>query len=261
MQLTKIKEYWNKMGATFRTDSPSTPTSRDPFLGCLEEEKIFRHLEAEMTVMEVGCGDAAHTVTYAERVKEVYAVDVAETMLERAKETIARTSRENVRFQAGSVLDLDGLLGGRKFDCVVSQRCVINLPDWEHQKQALSQIHGCLRRGGMLLLTEGFQEGLDRINVIRQDVGLSEIRTVDYNCNMRQADFEAYISKSFETIECSGYGAYLFFSRVFHPMAVLPDAPRHDSSLNKAAMKIARVLPADTFKEYSYNLFYALRKK
>ena len=118
-----------------------------------------------------------------------------------------------------------------------------------------------LNRGGLFLLTEGFQTELDNLNEIRQGVSLDKISVVDYNENLIRKDFEGFVRNYFEIVEIYDYGTYLFLSRVFHPLAVLPEQPKHDSKLNKAAMEISRIIEIPELERYSFNLFYILRKK
>jgi SAM-dependent methyltransferase len=261
MDLSKIKKHWNRMGAEFDKTSSVTPTSRDPFLGMLEKQNILRYLKSDFAVLEIGCGDASHTVEYAKHVDHIIAIDVAETLVERAQLTAATASCGNVEFKVCSVLEMEDLFELRQFDCIISQRCLINLPQWNYQKEAIGQLHRLLDDDGLFLLTEGFQKELDRLNVLRQSLGLNEIRAVQYNRNIIRTKFERFIADFFDIVELRDYGLYLLLSRVFHPLAILPDEPKHDSPLNEAAMKMASLVSSREFQEYSYNLFYALKKK
>ncbi|MCL5774014.1 MAG: class I SAM-dependent methyltransferase [Firmicutes bacterium] len=261
MKLDDIKKHWEEAGRQFSAGKKITPTSRDPYLACLERENILSYLKKHHTVLEIGCGNGSHTVHYAKEVKKISGIDVAESLITLAKERAASESIRNADFTAGSVLNIKDIYLDRKFSCVISQRCLINLPEWLYQQDAISQIHSLLENDGLLLLTEGFQEELDNLNGVRAKFGLAEIKTVDYNRNMLRKDFEPFIKKYFDIVEIRNYGAYLFFSRVYHPLAVLPEEPKHDSRLNESAMEISRKIQMPDLEKYSYNLFYVLRKK
>lgn len=261
MKLNDIKKHWEEAGRQFSAEGKITSTSRDPYLARLEKENILSCLKKHHTVLETGCGDGSHTVCYAQEVKNISGIDVAESLITLARERAASESIKNADFTAGSVLNIRDIYHDRKFDCVISQRCLINLPEWQYQQDAISQIHSLLEKDGLFLLTEGFQEELDNLNSVRIKFGLAEIKTVDYNRNMRRSDFEPFIKRFFDIVEVCNYGAYLFFSRVYHPLAVLPEEPKHDSKLNEAAMEISRKIQMPDLEKYSYNLFYVLRKK
>lgn len=261
MTLEEIKQHWEQAGRQFPKEGQIFPTSRDPYLGQLEEENLLCYLSGHNHVLEIGCGDGLHTIKYARCVKQLSAIDVAESLIQLARDKMDCEGVANVSFTVGSVLDLRELYGFSQFDCVMSQRCLINLPDWQYQQDAIVQVSDVLKNGGLFLLTEGFQDELDNLNAVRRIVNLDQIRVVDYNRNLIRKDFEEFVGNYFDVLEILDYGTYLFLSRVFHPLAVLPYNPRHDSSLNEAAMEIARMIQIPDLRKYSYNLFYALRKR
>lgn len=261
MKLEEIRKYWNEAGKQFPTVGSMTPTSRDPFLSQLEEEYIISSLEKDYLVLEIGCGDASHSVKYAKKVKKLSGVDVAESLIGIAKERADHEGIKNIDFTVASVLDMEKIYRSKKFNCVISQRCLINLPKWQHQKVVILQIYNLLQKDGLFLLTEGFQEGINNLNIIRNKFCLTPIKTVNYNRNMIRKEFELFISQYFDIIERSHYGFYLFLSRIFHPLAVLPNEPKHDSKLNMIAMEISRNIKIPDFERFSYVMSYILRKK
>ena len=259
--LDAIRRHWEEAGKKFPKGGKVSPTSRDPFLGQLEEAHILRFLVGRERILEIGCGDGLHTALYAQHVGQVKALDISGNLIRLAETRMIENSISNVEFKVGSVLDLVNLYERDKFDCIVSQRCLINLPSWKYQQTALEQACKVLNPGGILLMSEGFQEELDELNVARKKFNLDEIKVVPYNRNLRHDEFDDYVKTMFEVIEIGDYGAYLFLSRVFYPLSVFPDAPKHDSPLNEAAMRISSILPMTDLRKYSYNLCYVLRKK
>jgi len=261
MKLEDIKRFWEQSGDTFPNDSKITPTSRDPYLGLLERSNILSYLSNEYTCLEIGCGDAFHTIYYARKVKKMLAIDVADSLIRIAKDRLQQEVMNNVDLFVGSVLDIEQSFKEVVVDCVISQRCLINLPVWEYQKNAIIQVHRLLKDEGLFLLSEGFQDNLDNLNSVRKQLSLSTITVVDYNRNLLIGDFEEFIQQYFEIVDKRHYGPYLFFSRVYHPLVVFPENPEHDSRLNEVAMHISSVLSMPDLEKYSYNLFYVLRKK
>ncbi len=261
MNLEQIKTHWEEAGRQIALDLEVSPTSRDPFLGQLEEDGILSSIQGSQHVLEIGCGDGLHTVKYAKCADRVSGLDVAETLVELAAKRMSRHGITNVDLSVGSVLDMVKLYGAKSFDCVISQRCLINLPEWSHQKEAMVQVRQVLKRGGLFILTEGFQDGLAHLNKMRHKLGLDEIKEVTYNRSLIRKDFERFARSNFDIVAVHDYGLYLFLSRVFHPLAVSPKSPKHHSKLNEAAMQIARATQSPSFRRYSYNLCYVLRKK
>jgi len=261
MKLEEIKRYWESSGESNDFGSMVTPTSRDPYLGELERENILRHLVNGDTCLEIGCGDAFHTVHYAKKVNQLFGIDVADSLINVAERRVQQERLDNINLLVGSVLDIELKFKGKKFDYAISQRCLINLPTWELQKDAIFQVHQLLKDQGIFLLTEGFQDNLDELNSVREEFNLPAIKVVDYNQNFVLKDFEKYIHRYFEVIAKRYYGSYLFFSRVYHPLVVLPENPKHDSKLNEVAMKLQKTLSLPDLDKYSYNIFYVLRKR
>lgn len=261
MKLEKIKEYWEKSGNQFSRKSKVTPTSKDPYLSKLEEKNILSFLNKNQVVLEIGCGDGSHTVKYARKVRKLFGVDIAEPLLKIAKKRILAKKIRNVDLLLESVLNLKRKFNDLSFDCVISQRCLINLSNWSNQRNVINQIHHILKRGGLFLLTEGFQEELDYLNSLREKVGLSKIKIVSFNKFICRSEFERLIKPYFKIVSVGDYGLYIFLSRFYHPLAIFPQKPKHDSKLNDAAMKISENIKTPGFEKYSYNLFYALKKK
>jgi hypothetical protein len=132
---------------------------------------------------------------------------------------------------------------------------IINLPAWQYQRTAILQVRDVLHKNGLFILTEGFQEELDNLNRVRFALCLREIKVVKYNKNLIRRDFEKFVKRYFTVVEVRHYGLYLFLSRVFHPLAVHPDEPKHDSRLNEAAMRIHEKLQLQEIGKYSYNQY------
>ncbi len=260
-ELDKILRHWEEAGEQISLSDRVTHTTRDPFLGQLEKNYILQYLQANQNALEVGCGDALHTLDYAKRVTSLRALDFAESLIKLAKQRARSSGIRNIEFVVGSVLEAGRIFRNNEMDCVTSQRCLISLPSWQYQRDAIQQIHSLLKAGGLFLLTEGFQDELDNLNCLRQAVDLSTIEPVHYNYNLLHSEFDPFVSRYFTIEAVEDYGLYLFLSRVYHPLVLLPEQPKHDSRLNEVASLLSSLVTAPSLKEFSYNLFYALRKK
>lgn len=262
MDLDQIRIHWEKAGESLALSDNITPTSRDPYLGELEERAVIPWLEPGQLALDIGCGDASHTVKYAGYVDRIIGLDVSSSLLSLARKRMLDQGLEDkMELVAASILDLPQCLDNRKCDCIVSQRCLINLPDWEKQKEALLKIHDTLKPGGRLIMTEGFQDELDNLNQLRQSLNLTPINVVEYNRNLCHDEFDNFITQYFSIKATADYGLYIVLSRVFHPLQVYPDQPRHDSVINRTAFMMAQHCPCPDWKKYSYNLLYVLEKK
>ena len=263
MELDKIKEHWQAVGKNTQLNGNNSFTSRDPYLAILEKNAISKQIDPNWKILEVGCGDGLHTVDYLNQTnKEYHALEISESLISLAKQRIENSvPGKKIQLSCGSVMDITSIYSEKRFDCIISQRCLINLPTWSDQKNALLQLHSLLLPGGILLLTEGFDDELDNLNVDRKIAGLEEIKVVSYNRNFNHGEFDSFISEMFSIENIIDYGFYLWMSRVFHPVSVRPNSPAHDSELNKAAQELSEIHEWSEYKKYSYNLLYVLKKK
>jgi ubiquinone/menaquinone biosynthesis C-methylase UbiE len=262
MDLKQIKKHWDTSAKTYHLRQNVTPTTRDPFLGDLERNNILDYLRPHWTCLEIGCGDGLHSIQYAKKVKKIVALDIAQGLIDNLKVRVRKNRVANVAPVVGSVLDISQLFKDSRFDCVISQRCLINLPTWRHQKKALTDISRVLKERGLLLMSEGFQEPLIKLNNLREKFLLPEIKVVSYNHNIHHQKFFKFIVKHFGIVDKRDYGLYLLLSRIFHPLFVFPKIPKHNSKLNHVAKQLAEGLDLKNAAEmYSYNLFYALKRK
>ncbi len=101
------------------------------------------------TVIDMGAGTGAFAVNAARRVRQVYAVDVSETMLQRCREKVRKAGLRNVRCRVGGFLTY--CHSNPPADALVSVAALHHLPDFWKQV-GLRRAAGMLRRGGKLYL-------------------------------------------------------------------------------------------------------------
>ncbi|MFH8802590.1 class I SAM-dependent methyltransferase [Streptomyces sp. NPDC017936] len=127
---------------------------RDP-LAALPLDRAVLTAYAELVgeggkVADLGCGPGRVTGYLAARGLSVYGLDLSESML-----AIARRENPAIRFEQGSMLDLDGHADG-SLDGVVSYYSSIHTPV-EELPALFAEFHRVLTPGGHLLLA--FQAG------------------------------------------------------------------------------------------------------
>lgn len=109
------------------------------------------NLPGETRVLELGCGAGLASVALAERGFAVRATDVAELMLDRARERIAHSDVSD-RIQLGYADAHDLQFLDQSFDLVTA----LGVLPWLHSpKRATSEMARVLRPGGYLIATIG----------------------------------------------------------------------------------------------------------
>jgi hypothetical protein len=136
------------------------------------------------------------------------------------------------------------------------------LGNWENQSKAIGELAACLNPGGLLLISEGWDDGFEGLNLLRDRAVLPPINVVEYNVLLRRRDFEREARRYFDLVSYSGLGLYLFLSRIVQPLLVAPESPRHDHPLNQIATKLQELGVADnSFSDCDYAGVYVLRRK
>lgn len=259
-KIEDIKQHWEKVGQEIDIEHPwQPPTSRDPHLRDLEVANIITYLSSEQVAIDIGCGSAYSTCIFSDYVKYVVGIDYSASLVRVAGAYVEKQRKNNVRIEQASVLDLATKYQKESFDVAVSQRCLISLPSWELQKEAIVNIHSILKRRGVFLLIEGFLDGLENLNGLREMFGLESIKVVEYNLFFDRRKFEEFIDDFFIRISVRNFGLYFFLSRLVHPLLVSPKQPVHKAKINKIARLLSEKL--ELLEEYGYEGLYVLRKR
>jgi ubiquinone/menaquinone biosynthesis C-methylase UbiE len=261
MKLQDVQDFYQQEGEKMSLADSVTVTNRDPQLAQLERECILQYISADSSILDIGCGDASHTVYYAARAKEAWGLEPVESLLALARQRREMNSIQNLTLVRGNALEASTFFAESSIDLVITQRCLINLEQWKHQKEALQQIASILEPGGLYVMIEGFMDELRELNSIRQAVGLSEIKVVPQNHFFENAEFEPFITECFTIENKHDFGFYMFQSRVYHPLVIAPEQPKHDAILNRVAQELSPHVSVTGFEKYSYDRCYVLRRK
>ena len=107
----------------------------------------------------------------------------------------------------------------KDYDFVISQRFLINLPDWVLQQEVLLDLMSRLKPGGKLLMLEGSQQENDALNEFRAAVGLKPILERWHNVFFDDDLLIGFMQRNnFSLVEQDGLGAYFVLTRGVRPM-------------------------------------------
>jgi ubiquinone/menaquinone biosynthesis C-methylase UbiE len=223
-------------------------TSRDFNLRELEIGFIREHAKGP-DILDIGCGNGYTLVSLARTIDgNLIGLDFSENMIEGARGLVDRFEAELRCRPSFSTCDVRRLpYDDSSFDTVISERLIFNLPTREDQHATLREVHRVLKPGGLYLMVEGNEDGLRRLNAVRERVGLEPIPTVDSesfsSLKLNETELRRWLEPEFEIAEERFFGTYYLISRVVHPLLVYPDQPRFDAPINTIARKVAEVLP------------------
>jgi ubiquinone/menaquinone biosynthesis C-methylase UbiE len=258
----EIRRFWSEASGQEKDADGLRPTARDPYLQEAVETIMERRLWPGARVLDVGCGDGLSSLRFAAVTGNVLGVDYIQGFVDKARRIAEERGASHATFERADVLDLEPVRRLHDgFDVVTTIRCLINLDSWEKQQAALSELAGCIRPGGLYMASEGWIDGLDGLNLERSRVGLTPIEAARYNLLMKRSDFERAAMEHFDIVGYHGLGTYLYLSRVFQPLHVRPDPPRHNHAVNRTAAALAAGTLADRYPDCDYAGVYVLRRK
>lgn len=246
--------HWNKRAATIKNDIEVN--IMDVFQRNLEYDYICEHLNKNMQLLEVGCGNGISTDKFRKHVKHVDAFDYAENMVDRAKKNI---KEKNNTFFVDNVLNPKNIK--KTYDAVVCVRVLINLRDLKEQKKAIENLTRFVKRGGLFILVEGYTEGFAEMNKVRKKIGLPSLKPAEINFYSSINHLMPLLKKHFKLEDEFHLGAYDYLTRVVYPCIVGPENAKHNTVFSEKSEKIARAFNADAFKAFSRIQGLVLRKK
>ena len=221
--VNSIRDYWQERAG--ESAGSQAATTNDVYLRELEIKTIVSTVKSlerrPATLLDVGCGDGYSTLAVARELAgiAVRGIDYSSRMIEIASGRLSceRGLAERVRFDVGDVLQLEAALGNAKFDVIVTDRCLINLPSLELQSRAIEQIANRVMPGGYYLAIENFAEGQQHLNEARAAVGLSPIAVRWHNRFFTTDEFATAAQVAFEVVEWKEFSsAYYFATRVIY---------------------------------------------
>jgi SAM-dependent methyltransferase len=203
----EVLEYWNQK---------ATESMYDKNLLNLEIELIRDRIPANSKILDAGCGEGEATLVYSQIPKvKIDAVDSSDTRLKKASRRLAQ--RKNISLKRVDFLGRYSL--PNDYDIVVSQRFLINLPDWELQKKVLLDLARLLKPKGKIILLEGSVQGVNSLNVFRRIFGLDPIPIKWHNLFFDdKLLIKLMRSHGMELIEQDGLGEYFMLTRGVRPI-------------------------------------------
>ncbi|WP_264211118.1 class I SAM-dependent methyltransferase [Leisingera thetidis] len=137
--MTADARFWNKAAPKY---AKSPIRDEDAYRCALERTRSY--LQADDTVLELGCGTGSTAIELASSVSRIVATDLSEMMLEVGRERAWNAGVSNVDFQCSSA----GHAPDGPFDAVLAHNLLHLLPDLE---DVLEGVAARLRPGGLFI--------------------------------------------------------------------------------------------------------------
>lgn len=176
------KEFWNAFAKTSKTNPFGAHS--DSHVVELENRFIKSILQPMKinSLIDVGCGNGQRTLFFSQFVKNrVLGIDYSKKMINYAKQTLSHNSSRVKKKVEFSCSDIHDFKSKEIFDVVVCCRNFVNQTNSKNQIKLFKILHKKLRPGGSLIIAESSLEGIKRLNSIRREFGLDEIKIPWYN--------------------------------------------------------------------------------
>lgn len=234
-----VLQFWNS-----RAGLNQWAGTNDIIAKQLEIETIASYAHDGLRVLDFGCGNGITAMELARRYDvQVLGIDYAEEMINAARLFAANQEfTGSVQFRVGDVQSLAEL--SEEFDLIYTERTLINLPDWPSQRDAIIALGSLLTDAGLYVMCENSQDGLDRINALRERVGCSKIIPPWHNHYLKDFDIQ---QSSFPGLKLEGINyyssTYYFLSRVVNASLAQQEGkePQYDAPVNQLALQLPAI--------------------
>jgi len=179
----------------------SYSTMDDEIIRSRETELILKFLGIfkgqSLKIADIGCGNGYTLGFLATQFpsNNYWGIDNSAELLAIAEDR----KLANCEFVEGNACRLN--FNNEFFDVTYTQRCLINILDWEEQETALAEIHRILKPKGYYLMIECFTDGLMNNNKARSECGLTELREAYHNKYFDKQLFNEAVGRRFTIIE------------------------------------------------------------
>lgn len=246
-----VKGFWDATAHKFGKDPSGV--IRDIHFRNLEITETIKYLSNDDDAIDVGCGNGYGTSKFASFVKTIIGVDYSKTFVDIAN---GLSRFQNTSFAVADARSLP--FTDNKFNKVIAQRLLINLPGKEDQFRVLDELHRILKPNGFLISTEVTRQGHAKIDEYRRKAGLLPLEKYWHNLYIDEDEFFEYIKGKFEVLKVRRFGMYHFVSKILHPLIVFPNEPKFDARINEVARKLANRF--NEFEDCSHQLLAVLKK-
>lgn len=221
----KIQQYWDERAQNASLD-PSATTD-DVFLRELEIktfiETIIKQKKKNPNILDLGCGDGFTTIRVAKEFKNsrFLGIDFSENMIANAnlrlKNEEGHDLKKRVEFKQGDATKILEQFQKATFDIIISSRCLINLVSSKQQYDVLRQISLILKKNGVYISSENFEDGNLELNDLRQKMGLPKIPIRWHNKFFNPKDYLIQTRKYFIDVEIINFtSSYYYATRVIY---------------------------------------------
>jgi ubiquinone/menaquinone biosynthesis C-methylase UbiE len=244
--ISEIKHYWDEQAVKF--GSGANATTQDIVMRDIEINYIVDFLTSfnrPLKVLDIGCGNGYSTFQYQKRaaIHSFTGGDYSEEMISSANGEMKKHSEiNNLEFKVMDVLRLSEY--NETYDVIISDRCLVNLGSSKNRKKALDEIAKCVKSGGYYLMIENFIEGHTEFNLLRERLGLEEIKVRWHNSFFSRPELNDSTKHTFEIVRTDNISSlyYLITRVVYSKLCEMENrTPDYDNPIYNVAAQLPSI--------------------
>ena len=196
MKMDEIKSHWTNLAKT-KGDTIGATTKTET-IKKLEIDAFKRWIDKKNNgwtqILEIGCGNGTNCIELSKLFPDIqfYGLDYVEEMVVKARKRAEDIP--NVSFDVDDVTILDSsIIFGKKFDAIITDRCLINLNTAELQKKALKHVFNHIVDGGYYFMIENSMYTYGKQNELRASIGMKKRSPAEFNLFIDDDEILGYL--------------------------------------------------------------------
>ena len=246
MNKKKILDYWN-----LRAKKKVLKCTNDVNLENNEISVFLSIIKNKKNVLDIGCGEGELLRNLKKKNNcNCYGIDFSQNLIK-----IARRKSKNINFYCIDMNKIkDEFKVKIKFDYIITKRSIQNLTSWKDQKKFIDQLKFFSGPKTKILLMESSNNGLQKINEMRNKLKLKKIIKPWHNLYLEDSKIKKTNFYGLKLVNIKElFSTYYFTSRVLN--AAINSKPRYNDLLNLKGWK----LPQNTVEGFSQLRLYEFK--
>ncbi|MDP4094204.1 MAG: class I SAM-dependent methyltransferase [Bacillota bacterium] len=177
--------FWNRLASGY--DKHALRTYSQVYIDTISKSQ--KYLNQNSIVLDIGCGSGITTIELSKSVKEIYAIDTADKMINIAAAKMKSANIKNIHYQVSDIFDTRWVTGS--FDAVMAFNILCYIKDID---SFLSRIYELLRPNSIFLSTTDCCGEKKNIISCTQSL-LCKAGIVPFTANLKMHEVEDVISR------------------------------------------------------------------
>ena len=246
MNKKKILNYWN-----LRAGKKILKCTNDINLETNEIGIFLSIIKNKKNVLDIGCGDGELLRNLEKKNKcNCYGIDFSQNLIK-----IARRKSKNINYYCIDMNKINDEFKVKiKFDYIITKRSIQNLTSWKDQKKFINQLKFFSNPKTKILLMESSNNGLRKINDMRNKLKLKKIIKPWHNLYFEDSKLKKTKFNGIKLVNIKElFSTYYFTSRVLN--AAINPKPSYNDLLNLKGWK----LPQNAIEGFSQLRLYEFK--